>query len=514
VKGKQEKDKIGQKREAGYPSQLPSPNHTIHEMQVGKIGVYTRFFEYANFRLPLSTFLVDILRHYRINISQLSVIPAAKVSHFEILCRVHNIELTVGLFRCFYVNSKNKGWMSFSKRIDSDFNFFKDPFPKSTEFDTDHYAVLVAHPAQFQKFSEPFLCLVGMSRYYTLDEETYPRFLHDDGTEMDLLAFIHVADPTKVDSAAGGGHDAEIEFVTAAEDTATGSVAAESHTRPRKKRSADASGSSHPPKKLRGDYETSSKVIICGKSPSALKELLASSILSAKAGVSVMPTLPIVTSSVSATPGRENGIPLDSVTGANLRTVILVIRFVISLDSSYHSSTNASGAEVDYVIRSVVPSSVTIEAVITASESISADTIKPDAASSSHPSGKSFPFDLGREFIDHLAPLVLFAHIRDMDYEELFMEFNIGTARQACLSMEVRMRTEYCLSERNRLESECGRHADLLKSKDEEVSAIEAAEKMHVDELNILKQKDMALEDERNYLNGKVTELDLIYGFC
>nr|GFA91435.1 hypothetical protein [Tanacetum cinerariifolium] len=89
----------------------------------------------------------------------------------------------------------------------------------------------------------------------------------------------------EVDSAAGGGHDAEIEFVTTAEHTVTGSVAAERPKRPRKKRPAatDASGSSHPPKKLRGDYGTSNEVVIGGKSPSALKELLASSILSAEA---------------------------------------------------------------------------------------------------------------------------------------------------------------------------------------------------------------------------------------
>ncbi|GJW80094.1 hypothetical protein Tco_0144069 [Tanacetum coccineum] len=158
----------------------------------------TGFFEYANFRLPLSTFLVNVLRHFRINLSQLLVIAAAKVSHFEILCRVHNIEPTVGLFHCFYINSKNKGWMSFSKRPDSDDvdsfscsasfpwhtgkNISRDPFPKSTEFNADHYDILVAHPALFQKFSEPFLCLVGMSRYYTLDEDTYSSFLHDDRT--------------------------------------------------------------------------------------------------------------------------------------------------------------------------------------------------------------------------------------------------------------------------------------------------------------------------------------------
>ncbi|GJT94151.1 hypothetical protein Tco_1082996 [Tanacetum coccineum] len=200
-------------------------------MPIGKIGVYTRFFEFANFRLPLSTFLVDVLRYYRIHISQLSVIAADKVSYFEILCRVHNCEPTVGLFRCFYVNSKNKGWMSFSKRLGHDVvcytkpldslkgwndHFFwvdafacpasfswhmgksvsKDPFPESTEFNAEHYASLVAYPTPFHKYPEPFLCLVGMSRYFTLDENTYPEFLYEN--EMDLLSFIRTADPTKV----------------------------------------------------------------------------------------------------------------------------------------------------------------------------------------------------------------------------------------------------------------------------------------------------------------------------
>ncbi|GJU78731.1 subtilisin-like protease SBT4.3 [Tanacetum coccineum] len=202
--------------------QLPSPNQTIHEMPTRKISVYTRFFEYANFQLPLSTFLVNVLRHYRINLSQLSVIAAAKVSHFEILCRVYNIEPTVGLFRCFYVNSKNKRWMSFSKRPDSDVvcytkpldplkhwndhnfwvdsfacpasfpwhtdkNVSRDPFPKSSEFNADHYAILVAHLTPFWKFPEPFFCLIGMSRYYTLDVLS----LYGSGSRLDT-AYLRV----------------------------------------------------------------------------------------------------------------------------------------------------------------------------------------------------------------------------------------------------------------------------------------------------------------------------------
>nr|GEX77722.1 transposase (putative), gypsy type [Tanacetum cinerariifolium] len=145
----------------------------------------------------------------------------------------HGFEPTVRLFRCFYVNSKNKGWMSFSKRQGSDAvcytklldslkgwndHFFwmdafacpalfpwhtdksvsRDVIPKSSEFSQEHYATIVAYPAPFHKYPEPFLCLVGMSRNYTLDENTYPQFLHNDDKEMDLLSFIHTTDPTKV----------------------------------------------------------------------------------------------------------------------------------------------------------------------------------------------------------------------------------------------------------------------------------------------------------------------------
>ncbi|GJS42665.1 putative reverse transcriptase domain-containing protein [Tanacetum coccineum] len=139
--------------------------------------------------------------------------------------------------------------------------------------------------------------------------------------------------------------------------------------------------------------------------------------------------------------------------------------------------------------------------------------------------------DTSKEFIDHLAPPVLFTQIRGMDYEQLFTKFNIGTTRQVCMNAELRMRTKYYLSERRKLESKCERLGNLLKSRDEgienlkaqlllkeskateatrlsiQVSAVEAAEKVHVDELNVLKEKSAALEGERDSLNGKITEI-------
>ncbi|GJT70908.1 hypothetical protein Tco_1030194 [Tanacetum coccineum] len=118
-----------------------------------------------------------------------------------------------------------------------------------------------------------------------------------------------------------------------------------------------------------------------------------------------------------------------------------------------------------------------------------------------------------------------------MDYHHLFTEFNVGTARQACLNAEVRMRTEYCLSKRKRLESECEKQVGLLKSKDDkvenlkaqlllkeaeaakvarlrdQVSADEAMKKVRAAEIDALKQRNVALENEKKYLDGKVVEL-------
>nr|GEW16664.1 hypothetical protein [Tanacetum cinerariifolium] len=58
--------------------------------------------------------------------------------------------------------------------------YTEDPFLKSSEFNAEHYATLVALPAPFHKYPEPFLCLVGISSYYTLDEDAYPEFLGDN----------------------------------------------------------------------------------------------------------------------------------------------------------------------------------------------------------------------------------------------------------------------------------------------------------------------------------------------
>ncbi|GJV07969.1 hypothetical protein Tco_1345625 [Tanacetum coccineum] len=214
--------------------QLPHSDATMHERPAGKVGMYTRFFDYANYRIPFSTFFVSVLTHFRIPFSQLSVFGSAKVSHFEILCRVCNIEPDVSLFRYFYTHNYKNGWFGFTKRpnvracysknldsvknwndhffwvdefvvpADARFNWFsgsnivKDRAPAPSEYNVEHINTLIAHASPFLRFPEEFLCWVGISRNYLLNKDTYPRFEYEDGEGMDLNAFIRTADPRKV----------------------------------------------------------------------------------------------------------------------------------------------------------------------------------------------------------------------------------------------------------------------------------------------------------------------------
>ncbi|GJR36343.1 gypsy type transposase [Tanacetum coccineum] len=60
-----------------YPEFLGREDRIV-DFPEGKVGVYTKFFEFANYRIPISQFLFDILGHYQIHMSQLSIIGAAK----------------------------------------------------------------------------------------------------------------------------------------------------------------------------------------------------------------------------------------------------------------------------------------------------------------------------------------------------------------------------------------------------------------------------------------------------
>nr|GEV46203.1 hypothetical protein [Tanacetum cinerariifolium] len=324
----------------------------------------------------------------------------------------------------------------------------------------------------------------------------------------------------------------ETEIATGVRIVAEENVVVERPKCPRKKRQAatDASGSSHPPKKLRGGYGSSSEAVICGKSPFALRELLASSVLNVKVGVAAVPTLPMVHSSVSATLEHESGATTDSITGLNIRTIGAFERFIISLDSSRHSSTHASEAEGDSVIRSAVVPPMITETVVTShavniplvskmgvkvtslvraslfQDSDSTKTMKADIAGPSYSAKQDLSMGSRELNFETLH------QIRKMDYHYLFTVFNMGTACQTCLNAKVKMRTEYYLSERKRLESEYEKQANLLKVGDAEIKSLKAQLLLKETEaakaVHLRTQIEEFQDAQMNIVNDKVEKLD------
>ncbi|GJZ36000.1 hypothetical protein Tco_0581817 [Tanacetum coccineum] len=416
----------------------------------------------------------------------------------------------------------------------------KDPFPKSSQYNTEHYATLVAYLAPFHKYPKPFLCLIGISRNYTLDEDTYPQFMRDNDEEMDLLSFIQTVDHTKVrvgerqraegepklldttvgrteqGDSASGGHGVGIPHVSETAEIVAEDAAPVQPKSQRKKKTivSDAGGPSHPPKKLREDYETS--------------------------------TGPYVAE-------RESEDQTDSMARANLRTITAPPRFVISSDSSHHSGANIAEAEVDSFARPSIPL-MTVATTVTSTVD-PATTVKEKFVESSifgsDSSGGGADHTVGgfsdltgsdfivggirtvispdvdlqkvyvpqwnvtngsrlddgrtcRKMVDECAPPKFFASIRGMDHDQLFTEFNVGVACQMSLSAEARDAEIETLKAQLLVKEAKAAEAIRLRTK---VSKFEVVEKSLRDEVNVLKEQNAALEQESTDLGVKVADL-------
>ncbi|GJW41012.1 hypothetical protein Tco_0066857 [Tanacetum coccineum] len=401
---------------------LPGPNQNIHNSPASKIGVYNRFFDFSNFQIPLSRFLVDVLEYFRINLSQLSVIAAAKISYFE-----------------SYV-------------------VFTVTFPPLDCF-----------------FLEPFLCLVGLSRYYDLDDNVYPTFLTDVEEEMDLFAFIRQADPTKmrISERQIEGQvpllDSTISHVIAlaGEDDQAGPVVQADHGDQNDSienighdGSGDADQENHSEGSDRAgqdeavtivvdeeeDHDTSGDAgaSIGEKSLDALQGLLECSTLAAEVGVTTAATMPFVISSVTPTPEREGG---------DAEVTSLVRSFVPPppVMTAAIATTNVFGASSALVLGAGAEPVSQVHPSIFA-DSASIGTTGPDFAGPSNPAGTELSADtfyvsqeidsrslrqvyvpkwnvvnnsvlddpdVCRSVIDQLAPPGLFSQLRKLSCDDL-----------------------------------------------------------------------------------------------
>nr|GEU79427.1 hypothetical protein [Tanacetum cinerariifolium] len=281
------------------------------------------------------------------------------------------------------------------------------------------------------------------------------------------------------------------------------------------------------------------------------RRLLKNVVLNAEVGVQALSTLPIMTSSITPSPPKECEDHTDFVNRPNLQTIGPSERYVISSDSSLHSTTNVVEAEVDSLVRSPIISVMTTATVVS-SVAASLATEKEKFVAfiaaekerfvggfsafatfgSSEGRGCSLSVISGLSGSGFDMGDILTVVGVDTDLQKLFDEFIVLAARHVGLSVEVRMRAEHNIQKKQKLKSTIKDQDELLKTKDNEIDtlkaqrllkeatateairlltqtfAFESLEKSFRDEVNILKERNHVLKKERNALDVKVTNLE------
>ncbi|GJU80732.1 hypothetical protein Tco_1283097 [Tanacetum coccineum] len=94
---------------------LPDPGFTMDRLPGDAIDIYTEFLWFFGICIPVSTFLLSVLKYFKVHISQLVPLGLNKVVSFEVVCRDLDIAPTVTLFCVFQCLCKQEVWFSFSK---------------------------------------------------------------------------------------------------------------------------------------------------------------------------------------------------------------------------------------------------------------------------------------------------------------------------------------------------------------------------------------------------------------
>ena len=95
---------------------LPPSDLTMNELPGDKIGVYVQHMRLGGVRIPFSAFLLDVIDHFNVHISQLVPLGVNRVTLFEVRCYSLEVTPTVSLFRVFYRLCKQGHWFSFEHR--------------------------------------------------------------------------------------------------------------------------------------------------------------------------------------------------------------------------------------------------------------------------------------------------------------------------------------------------------------------------------------------------------------
>ncbi|GJS34315.1 hypothetical protein Tco_0532697 [Tanacetum coccineum] len=535
----------------------PGRDRTITQFPEGKVGVYTRLFDYCGYRIPLTKFFVSVLKYFRIHISQLSPFGAARISHFEVLTRVLDLGPSVAVFRAFYTRMYSDGLFSFAKRSlsapsclskppDSIKNwadhFFwvdsrvfpisvplytggvleKDPAPHLTARQEQAVQVLSSNKAPFRRYPECFLALVGLSPYYPFGENTYPAFEGPDRTDMGLLDYIRTADPRKVQAVEVQKGEEQVTLFDSIKHCFVSLDA------PAAAHQASGSGSGAVLRFLfRPRKET------CLVEENVLPESAFLDLTDPECDIKIEHPEPASGTGGSSLASPEETLPegsliLGSSSSADVHTHVTVQSSRVADAPVYTAAdivTSSRGKTL------VVPTSDVGGSSQPETSEESADSFYETAVLNSEDAKRWYIprwnitndslLDDGfscRTLVDRVAPPGFFSTLRNMDYDQLFEEFNVGAARQICLGSEVRSRAEHELELKEKLRGKYDARGVLLREKDAEIARLkslvkeketESAEVLRLrDQVSVLAADKSLLSAEVSALKSAVTQKD------
>ncbi|GJR98667.1 hypothetical protein Tco_0270841 [Tanacetum coccineum] len=378
----------------------------------------------------------------------------------------------------------------------------KDPAPHLTARQEQAVQVLSSNKAPFRRYPECFLALVGLSPYYPFGENTYPAFEGPDRTDMGLLDYIRTADPRKVQAVEVQKGE---EQVTLFDSTKHCFV---SLNAPAAAHQASGSGSG-----------AGTEVSVSSAEGNVVEENVIPE------GAFLNPTDPECDVTVAEKdvaqrqPEKAKRKKLlkrsDPLPAKRLRTDHPSLasgtggKSLASLRQSLPEGSLTLGASSpsDISTHVTVPSSRVVDAPVYTDADIV--TFSRDAVLNSEDAKRWYIprwnitndslLDDGfscRTLVDRVAPPGFFSTLRNMDYDQLFEEFNVGAARQICLGSEGVLLREK--------DAEISRLKSLVKEKE-----TESAEVLRLrDQVSVLAADKSLLSAEVSALKSVVSQKD------
>ncbi|GJZ72637.1 hypothetical protein Tco_0636783 [Tanacetum coccineum] len=434
--------------------ELPNRNGIIKDCLEGNIRMYTRFIEFANYRVPLSKFLLCVIEYYQIILSRLSVIGMAKVSHFEIMCcafgRIPTIELEQPfLWIDASVCPLSTSWFSGTSIV-------KDLLPVDEAVDLPCMELLNENRTLIRKYPETFLCFMGLCRSFT-KTDVHPTLLHDNDEEMGLLDFVKSDDPFKVKVGERTLAENEVPLITETEDRVISpslqTISLIDHTiqdelnvnsSKRRKRVAFVSGSP-PTKKARTKGIGEQAVIGSGSAAAVIEDVTSSFVtLTLECAFEDAPRDNVGTS-VHMAESVGDGHPLSAP----------------ELETGTLSATPSQGFSVDDFYKSQTIDSATALNVYVPNWSVTNNAHLDNLVTC-------------RNLLDHVTPPDYWVMLRNQHDVGFLDSFNINSAQHICMVSELCLRYKHEIMMREKYENRFTDSAAMVQHRDEEVTELKA----------------------------------------